>query len=407
MTNPTNHRPRILVTIHYLEIGGAERALIGLLNALDKERFDIDLFLYSHRGEFMPLIPAGVRLLPEIPAYSALERPMKEIICEGHWRIAWGRLKAKWKYKRYLRYHKITSSSAIFQYFSDETTPYLPSLEKYGRYDLAISFLPNNIVRDKVSARTKIVWIHTDYSYLDVDREAELPMWMSYNFIVSISPAVTAAFLKTFPEAKDKILQIENIISPSFVRRQAALLNVSDEMPSEDGVIKLCSVGRYSEAKNFDNVPDICRRLHAEGLSVKWYIIGYGGDESLLRQYINEAGMSEWVILLGKKTNPYPYIAACDLYVQPSRYEGKAVTVREAQILCKPVAVTAFPTAGSQVIDGVDGVIVPLDNAGCAEGLAHILRTPDRMNQLSAYLHLHDYSNEAEARKVEALALGR
>lgn len=31
--------------------------------------------------------------------------------------------------------------------------------------------------------------------------------------------------------------------------------------------------------------------------------------------------------------NPYPYIKACDIYVQPSRYEGKAVTVREAQIL--------------------------------------------------------------------------
>ena len=62
--------------------------------------------------------------------------------------------------------------------------------------------------------------------------------------------------------------------------------------------------------------------------------------------------MEEHVLLLGKRTNPYPYIAACDIYAQPSRYEGKSVTVREAQMLCKPVAVTAYPTATSQVRDG-------------------------------------------------------
>lgn len=407
MTNPTNHRPRILFTIHYLEIGGAERALLGLLNALDKGRFDVDLFVYSHRGEFMSLIPSGVRLLPEIPAYSALERPMKDILREGHWRIAWGRLKAKWRFRKYMRQRRVKDGSAIFQFVADETTPYLPSLAEYGEYDLAVSFLtPHNIVRDKVSARTKAAWIHTDYSYIDVDRASELPVWMSYDVIASISTAVTEAFLKTFPETKDKIRLIENILSPSFVRSQAALLDVSDEMPAEGGVVRLCSVGRYSEAKNFDNVPDICKRLQAEGLSVKWYIIGYGGDEAALRRRISEAGMSEWVILLGKKANPYPYIAACDLYVQPSRYEGKAVTVREAQVLCKPVVITAFPTAGGQVADGVDGVIVPLDNAGCAAGLAQVLRDPDLMNRLSAYLRSHDYGNEAEARKVERLALG-
>ena len=77
--------------------------------------------------------------------------------------------------------------------------------------------------------------------------------------------------------------------------------------------------------KNFDNVPDICRRLMENGLDVKWYLIGYGGEEPLIRQKIAEAGMQERVIILGKKDNPYPYMRACDLYVQPSRYEGKAV----------------------------------------------------------------------------------
>ena len=68
-------KQRIFIAIHYLEIGGAERSLLGLLNALDVALYDIDLFIYSHQGEFMRMIPKKIRLLPEIPQYAALERP--------------------------------------------------------------------------------------------------------------------------------------------------------------------------------------------------------------------------------------------------------------------------------------------------------------------------------------------
>lgn len=166
---------------------------------------------------------------------------------------------------------------------------------------------------------------------------------------------------------------------------------------------RLLSVGRFSEAKNYDNVPDICRRMVEEGVDVKWYLIGYGGDEVLIRRKIEEAGMEEHVIILGKKSNPYPYIKACDIYVQPSRYEGKSVTVREAQMLCKPVVVTNYPTAPSQIKDGLDGVIVPMDNEGCAKGLARVILDEALQQRLVAYLKVHDYGNEAEVEKIYEL----
>ena len=165
----------------------------------------------------------------------------------------------------------------------------------------------------------------------------------------------------------------------------------------------MLSIGRYCTAKNFDNVPDICSRLVSAGLNVKWYLIGYGGDEELIRQKILEAGMEEHVILLGKKENPYPYIKACDLYVQPSRYEGKCVTVREAQMLGKPVVITRYATSASQLEEGVDGVIVPMDNEGCAEGIAVLLRNPEEMARLSDCCQQRDYTNAAEIGKLYAL----
>ena len=94
---------------------------------------------------------------------------------------------------------------------------------------------------------------------------------------------------------------------------------------------------------------------------------------------------------------------ACNLYVQPSRYEGKAVTVREAQLLAKPVIITNYATSGSQLENGVDGVIVSMDNAGCAAGIATLLRDSERMRRLSENCKKRDYTNSAEIEKIYAL----
>ena len=134
-----------------------------------------------------------------------------------------------------------------------------------------------------------------------------------------------------------------------------------------------------------------------------WFIIGYG-DSALIDAALEQESMSDYVHLLGKRANPYPYIAHCDWYVQPSRYEGKSVAVTEAQILCKPVIITAYPTAVSQVKHGKDGVIVPLDTPEhTAEEIAKAIQDAALRQQLTDYLTAHDYGNEQEAEKVMQL----
>ena len=77
-------KPRIIILMHYLELGGAEMALLGLLGALDPTKVEVDLFVYSHQGPLMNFIPDHVNLLPEVGAYSVIERPMGEAVCRGH-----------------------------------------------------------------------------------------------------------------------------------------------------------------------------------------------------------------------------------------------------------------------------------------------------------------------------------
>ena len=399
------NKPRIFIAMHYMEIGGAETALIGLLNALDPNRVDVDLFLYDHRGEMMQFIPEWINLLPQIPKYSVLERPIVELVKRGFWGIAAGRLWAKYISKvAYKRSGSKLENNGGLDKMSKCTAPLLPRINQSVTYDLAISFLtPHRIVAEKVKAKKKIAWIHTDYTRVWVDAEDELKVWQKYDYVASISGDVTNTFLQVFPSLAPKIVEIENILSPTFVRKRAELQNVDKEIRHE-GTITLLSVGRFSDAKNYDNVPDICKRLINETkLNIKWYIIGYGGDEALIRQKIKEAGMEEHVILLGKRSNPYPYIKACDIYVQPSRYEGKSVTVREAQMLCKPVVVTNYPTAPSQIRSGIDGVIVPMDNEGCAHGLAEVICDKPLQERIIAHLKTHDYGNESEVEKIYTL----
>lgn len=392
-------KKRIFIAIHYLEIGGAEISLIGLLNAIDTTQYDVDLFLYSHRGELLKQVPNAIHLLPEIKKYDVIEKPIKEAIQKGFPDIALARLWAKYRFSRYARKNQLKEGSAILQYVFDAVTPLLSDINPNTEYDLAISFLtPHNIVLNKVKAKKKLAWIHTDYTKISVNVEKEIKVWSQFDYIVSISEDVTRAFLSVFPTLAGKIIEIANILSPQMVRQKALAVTVN--YPTPKGRVNLLSVGRFTFAKNFDNVPDICRRILQEGCDICWYIVGYGGDESLIKEKIKEVGMEEHVILLGKQENPYPFIKECDIYVQPSRFEGNAVTVREAQILCKPVIVANYSTAHSQIRQSVDGIIVPLDNAGCAHGIAQFIKNKKLQQNIVRYLDEHDYGNEKEVQKL-------
>ena len=239
-------------------------------------------------------------------------------------------------------------------------------------YDLIISYLtPHYFAAEKAFGKKKVAWIHTDYEYIDCDVNSEKEMWDQYDKIVAISAAVKASFLKKFPMLEHKIIMVENTVSRKFIECQANEFDVLNQLDQHS--VKLLSIGRFCHPKNFDSIPEICSLLIKQGHKVKWYIIGFGEDENLIKSKIEEYRMEKSVIILGKRINPYPYIKACDIYVQPSRYEGKAITVLEAQALNKPVIITNYGTAGSQLKDGNNGIIVSLENQKCAEEIGKVI----------------------------------
>ena len=397
-------KPRILILMHYMELGGAESALLGLLQSVDPIRVDVDVFIYDHRGELMKYIPTDkVRLLPEVAAYKMIERPFMECVKSGHLGVALGRwLAGKTVDKMPVPQGK--HDIRIFTRIADWVEHFVPGIQPDVEYDLAISFLmPHNYVIKKVRAKKKLGWIHTDYSTVHVDVKRELPVWSKLDYIASISEEVGEKFVDTFPGLKDKVIPIENILSSRFIRQRAEEETVS--LDSNPSTIKLLTIGRFSPPKKMEEIPTICKKIVNEGINIKWFIIGYGSVEieREVRENAKREGVYDRVILLGKKENPYPYIKACDIYVQPSRYEGKSITVREAQILCKPVIVTNYPTASSQIKNGVDGVIVPMDVDFCVQAMVEFIRDEARQAKILEYLRVHDDGNENEIEKIYKL----
>ena len=395
-------KKKILIVSHFMEIGGAERALLGLLNGFNYRKYEVSLFLFRHEGELLKLIPQEVNLLPTIEQYTTLACPISRVVQRGHFLLAISRIVGKYMSKAYNIIHFYNQNSQVCIEYSHKFTKWLmPSIMPEIEYDLAISFLtPHYFVAEKVRAKKRIAWVHTDYSCIQIHRKSELKMWDKYDKIMAISEACEEAFIKCFPKLKEKVLQMENLLSIDFLKEQAKM-KVKENIENKE--IKLLSIGRFCNAKNFDNIPEICKKIIEEGVDVVWYIIGFGADEDLIRQKIKDSNMQDHVKILGKKENPYPYIVQCDWYIQPSRFEGNAVTVREAQALHKPVIIANYPTAKSQLENGVDGIIVPQENEKCAIAISRILKDEKLKQKLIENTYTRDYSNKSELQKLYAL----
>ena len=135
------------------------------------------------------------------------------------------------------------------------------------------------------------------------------------------------------------------------------------------------------------------------GKKFKWFIIGDGGLHDKLQSMIDEKKLNDYFYLLGPRDNPYPYIKNCDIFVQPSRYEGKSVVLDEAKIIGAPIIVTKYPTVFDQIEDGKEGYIVEINSKAIAEGVIDLIDNKEKRDEISNYLLAHEYGNQSEIEK--------
>ncbi|MBO1579740.1 glycosyltransferase [Bacillus sp. XF8] len=390
-------KKNVLFVINNLNCGGAEKSLISLLNTMDYSSYDVDLFLFKHEGLFFNKIPKQVNILEEPSEYQLFDMPIKAAIMkclrQGRLDIALSRVCAGYIFKS--EKNNARCEQRVWRYLSKS----LQTISK--KYNVAIGYLEKNPVYfciDNVNANKKIGFIHTDYDKLGMDPNIDMDYFRSLDHIVTVSDECANVLKQRFPIYNDKIGVIHNIVSPSTIHKMS-----QEKVDIERKGIKIVSVGRLSHEKGFDLAVEACKNLVETGYEIKWHIIGEGEGRNKLEKMIEENHLQDHFLLLGLKENPYPYIREADIYVQPSRFEGKSIAIDEAKILHKPIVVTNFSTAKDQIENEENGIIVDMDAHSLSEGIKKLIHNEELRNKLIKNLSDEELGTESEIKKLYTL----
>ncbi|MBS2969649.1 glycosyltransferase [Metabacillus sp. KIGAM252] len=370
-------KKNLLFVMNNLNCGGAEKALISLLETIDYSRFEVDLLLFKKEGLFLSKVPSQVNLLNEINEFTFFDMPIKEAINKSikqqRFDITFSRIRAGIIYKTE------KNGAKCEQKAWNQIRWILKPLKK--NYDVAIGYLEKNPIYycvDKVKAHYKIGFIHNDYNKLGMIPKMDQQYFRQLDSLVTVSEECANILIEVFPDLKEKIEVMYNIISPEVIRQLSL-----DESLEATSKIKLVSVGRLNYQKGFEMAIDACKLLVEKGYEVVWDILGEGEEREKLETLVQETNLNGIVNFLGIKENPYPFIKNADIYVQPSRFEGKSIAIDEAKILHKPIVVTNFSTAKDQIKNNHNGLIVGMDSTSLANGIEKLILDPALRDQLS------------------------
>lgn len=393
-------KKEILFIIPSLGAGGGEKSLINLLTQFDFNKYNVDLFLLNHSGLFMDFIPKEINVLDITENVEIFNKSLKDSIVgylsKGKFRLAYSRL-------MFCIQNRINKNIGIAEQYSWKYfKKAIGIIDK--KYDVAIGYLEktsNYICVDCVQADKKIGWIHNDYRKLNLDKSFDAKYFKKFNYLVTVSEECEKVLKEEFPEESDKVKLIFNIVS------KKAIENLANEAIEEDLMnkdkINILSIGRLHQQKGFDIAIETCKILVNKGYNVCWYVIGEGQERKKLEELIDENNLKDNFRLLGLKSNPYKYLKACDIYAQPSRYEGKSVAIDEAKILCKPIVVTNFSTVYDQIENNKTGIITELDSIAVSIGIESIINNPNIQEKILCNLKKLELGNEKEVIKLYEL----
>lgn len=344
---------KLLFITQALWVGGIESALVNLLGALDGEKYDITCLILRNETQLAHRLPENCRLLvadraeagqlwlrnlaetPENP--SRLHRACA-------WLLPLIRRADAWVYLRYLRGKLAGERFHTAIVYSDAAA----LAAKAVRAENWLLFYHHGAMR-KVP--------HDTAAY----RKSEK--------IITVSRHQAVELARFRPEFAEKIRPIHNLTDAAWVRQQAGAF--APAFDPEKLHIVIC--GRLHRDKGMDLAVEACALLaHRDDLH--WWIIGGGPEEGALRRRMQAHHMEEKITLLGQQENPYPYIAACDLYAQPSRVEGYPMSILEALILGKPVLSTDNPGGREVLAGGKFGLLCEISPEGIAAGVEAFLR---------------------------------
>lgn len=221
------------------------------------------------------------------------------------------------------------------------------SIQSKNNYDIVVGFSEGKSMKlaSEFSAPLKYTWIHCEYDRavpLNID---ELSYYNKFNQIVCVSKFTKDLFVKRYPSLVNNTVCIYNLLD---VDRILSLANESiDDIRFQKNSYIIISVGRMDPVKGFAKIPQLAQQLIQKQMRFTWYIIGgpVNDEYKLIQGEIDKYDVAKYVILLGSKSNPYPYFKCADLYVSTSLSEACPMVFNEAKLLGLPIVSTNYGSA--------------------------------------------------------------
>ena len=273
-----------------------------------------------------------------------------------------------------------------------------PNIEP--EYDLAVAYAGpmefiSYFVANKIKAKKKIQWVHFDITKIGVNYNFTRRIYSKYDKIFVVSEQAKEKFIENIPSLNNKTEVFYNIVSRNLVRQMSEGESFTDGFNG----IRILTVGRISQEKNQAMTIPILARLKSDGYNIRWYCIGDGSNyknecEHLIKFY----NLEDSYLILGTKTNPYPYMKDCDLYVQPSLHEGYCITLAEVRCFENPIIATNFTGAKEQLIETGCGLVSEIDENDLYMKIKEILDNEKLREEIKSNLrnHILDTSKEID-----------
>lgn len=391
-------KKNILFHINSFNAGGAEKSLVSLLNTLPKDKYNIDVLVNKKEGLFLPLLPNYINIIESPFPHGCLSHSPKDIkYYIQHNPIYWIK-KANRLSKAKKQLNKYNLQQILWEYWKSD----IPAYKK--EYDTAISYaegFTNYAVIDKINAKKKILWMHSDYLKLDYNAQCDYKYFSKADKIVTISPTCKDSLSKSFPEIKDKFEVLENISNSTLIKEMGK--EQVNDIPSIKHQFTIVSIGRLAAVKAFDLAIKSAKILKERELDFAWYIIGDGPLKQELQNLIMELDLTSNVFLLGLKANPYKYMNLADVIVQSSKYEGKSIAIDEAKILHKPIVSTNYATVYDVIKHEETGLITEMTEASLSDNIYRLLKDQSLYHQIIENLKKKNWDNSREVDKYISL----
>ena len=379
-------KKRLLFVINTLSAGGAEISFLELLRRIDPEKYEIDVFVLLAQGELWDRLPEYVHKKNESYSDCSVlagegKRQLMHTVVRTAFRHGNVFLQLTYLFRTFVfmcKRRRIQPDKLLWRLVAQGA----PRME--GEYDLAVAYLEGGsayYVADLVKAKKKVAFIHIDYAKAGYSRAIDQSCYLKFDHIFTVSEEGRRTFLASYPQMDGRVSLFHNPIDRDEIVVKSREVPGHPPWRDYDGK-KLLTVGRLNPQKAYEVAIAAMGELKRAGVKARWLVLGEGPERARLEALIQSMGLEEDFLLPGAVDNPYPYYAACDLYVHATRFEGRSVAIQEAQALGCPVLASDCSGNREQITDGVDGRLVELEPRQLAQQILALLSDEPRLASL-------------------------